>query len=63
MESKQLQNLKQQIQIITYNDYKPSQLSDRIDSEQGVKKEIKMVAANTYVSNAIHIYDSYGTSA
>jgi len=48
MEWKELQNFKQQIKIITYNDYN-SQFSDGMEIEQGMGKRIKTVDANTYV--------------
>jgi len=38
--------------IITCNDYNPSQFSE-MGTEQGVRKGIKMVDANIYVSNAL----------
>ena len=35
------------------NDHNPSQLSDRMETEHGVRKGIKMVNANTYISSAL----------
>jgi len=38
---------------MTCNDHNPSQFSDGMETEQGMGKEIKMMKANTYVSNAL----------
>ena len=52
MERKEIQNFKQQIQIITCNDHNPSQFNDGKETEQGEKRNKN--GGREYISSTLY---------